>query len=142
VIILSRSIQEILPKDFQIRFSIFGLDQDFQDFLHMIYEMERKPIRDINWKPHVLQLSREMLTKTGTFLTLAYSKIGFKRRIWCTSITKNKGILLEDTLTLNYSIMYVLDEAGDAVKVPGQDQKYQFHLVKADPNCGAPEIEW
>jgi hypothetical protein len=58
-----------LKKDFicevQIRFSLYGFDASFQDFLHMVYELERKPMKDINWKPHILELSKEMLGKSG-----------------------------------------------------------------------------
>jgi hypothetical protein len=141
----NNSLKTEIICEVQIRFSLYGFDQDFQDFLHMVYELERKPMKDINWKPHVLELSKEMLAKTGIHLTEDFFNLWFAKASLIELrydkgkeenedklkivVTKNKGSPLQIIKKLSFDIAYILDKDGDPLKVTGKTDKYQFQLV-------------
>jgi hypothetical protein len=136
----------------QIRFTLYGFDASFQDFVHMVYELKRKPRKDINWKPHILELSREMLGKTGITFTdeeftdfenaqivqITYQK-GLRENGDTLKIcyTINQGTDLEDTTVMNYNISYI-KVGRNYLTVPGNVKKYQFQLVRSHE---APEMK-
>jgi hypothetical protein len=137
--------------EIQIRFSLYGFGPEFQDIMHLVYEMERKPKRVINWQPHIRELSKEIVKKTGIDLNVE----GFKSfnlshvEISYTAedekfngilgglnfaLTNNKGLIgMEVTTMVKYTIEYIVDESGQSyLQVPGQSDQYQVHLLPED----------
>jgi hypothetical protein len=142
----NNSLQKDLICEVQIRFSLYGFDPDFQDFLHLVYELERKPKKEINWKPHILQLSREMLQKTGIVFTDGeFDNFQFAQHVEIQYVkgdrqdkdalkivfVNNQGTDIEVISEMNFKVSFILDRKTNRYKtVFGDPKKYQFELVR------------
>jgi hypothetical protein len=128
----------------QVRFALYGFDFEFQNFLHAVYELERKPMVHINWKPHVFGLTRDMLSKTGislddnmveTWVKVAnFVKIDYVRGNYEDEdelkiiLVKNKGTRHEKSKELRYRVEYIIDNQGTLLTVEGKEDQYQFQI--------------
>jgi hypothetical protein len=141
----NNSSKKSIVCEVQVRFALYGFDFEFQNFMHTVYELERKPMNDVNWKPHVLGLTRDVLDKTGlsvddsavdswvkkaNLVEVDYLKGQYEDEDQIKIVlTKFKGTRHEKKQELAFMVEYVLDEHGEPTYVPGSTDKYQFQIV-------------
>jgi hypothetical protein len=130
----------------QVRFALYGLDFEFQNFLHTVYELERKTQKQITWKPHVVGLTRDMLSKTGIVLNddvLDWMKDSNFTQIDYTQgssedldqfkieLLQCKGTRFEQKMELNFKVEYVMKK-DRPVLVEGKKDQFQFQIRSKD----------
>jgi hypothetical protein len=123
----------------QIRFRLHGLEPEFEDLANMICSLNKSRKNDTNLKKQqVLDLSREILAKTGIHLSEIFCthwfadgntvEIKYEEDILRIILTKNRVTFQEITEERKYQVTYVSEKHGDPLKVAGQDEKRQFQL--------------
>eukprot|EP00475_Leptophrys_vorax_P035598 TRINITY_DN5884_c0_g1_i1.p1 TRINITY_DN5884_c0_g1~~TRINITY_DN5884_c0_g1_i1.p1 ORF type:complete len:1002 (+),score=303.46 TRINITY_DN5884_c0_g1_i1:61-3066(+) len=81
---------EGLVCEVQIRFRLWGMDTVYQDFVHELYELMRKPSQDVNLQSHLITMILDMLGKLQINISNDMVKT------WIRNCTKVRFSQLED----------------------------------------------
>eukprot|EP00475_Leptophrys_vorax_P004984 TRINITY_DN129_c0_g1_i12.p1 TRINITY_DN129_c0_g1~~TRINITY_DN129_c0_g1_i12.p1 ORF type:complete len:402 (-),score=106.29 TRINITY_DN129_c0_g1_i12:75-1280(-) len=99
-----------LVSEVQVRFRLWGMDNVYQDFVHELYELNRKPVLHVNAQSHLVTLIREMLGKLRF-------EVNEDTMEWIRMCTKVQFKQLEDEkLPDKERVLLVIIEANDGLK--------------------------